>query len=113
MKRVIIESPYGGDVERNLRYLRDCMKDCLLRGEAPFASHGLYTQEEVLDDTDPAERALGIAAGFTWRRSADYTVVYYDLGYSEGMRQGMHDAIEMEQSIEYRSLPEWTQEPGE
>lgn len=41
MRRVIIESPYHGNVERNLRYLRACLRDSLLRGEAPFASHGL------------------------------------------------------------------------
>ena len=36
MIRVIIESPYAGDVEKNLRYLRAAMHDCLMRGEAPF-----------------------------------------------------------------------------
>ena len=41
MRLVIIESPYEGDVETNLRYLRACMADCLHRNEAPFASHGL------------------------------------------------------------------------
>lgn len=47
---VIIESPYAGDVDRNLEYLRAAMRDCLKRGEAPFASHALYTQPGVLDD---------------------------------------------------------------
>ena len=56
MQRVIIESPYAGDVERNVRYARAAMADCLKRGEAPFASHLLYTQEGVLDDDIPGER---------------------------------------------------------
>lgn len=76
MKRVIIESPYAGDIDRNLRYLRACMADCLRRGEAPFASHGLYTQPGVLDDDKPDERKLGIEAGFAWRDVAEMTVVY-------------------------------------
>ena len=70
MKRVIIESPYAGDVERNLRYARAAMKDCLHRGEAPYASHLLYTQEGVLDDDVPGERKLGISAGLSWGKIA-------------------------------------------
>lgn len=35
------ESPYAGDVNLNLRYLRAAMADCLRLGESPYASHGL------------------------------------------------------------------------
>jgi hypothetical protein len=66
MRLVVIESPYGRNVdgtvatpetiERNVRYLRACMADCLRRDEAPIASHALYTQPGVLDDTKPEER---------------------------------------------------------
>lgn len=92
MRRVIIESPYAGNVEMNLRYLRACMADCLARGEAPFASHGLYTQPGVLDDTKPDERTLGIEAGLAWREWADATVVYTDLGITPGMQAGINAA---------------------
>jgi hypothetical protein len=95
---VIIESRYAGNVERNLRYLRACMRDCLLRGEAPLASHALYTQSGVLDDSDPVERDMGIAAGFAWRPLATLTVFYVDLGWSKGMREGLLDC-------EIRKLP--------
>jgi hypothetical protein len=44
MRRVIIESPYSGDVETNVAYARAALRDCLSRGEAPLASHLLYTQ---------------------------------------------------------------------
>jgi len=105
--RVIIESPYGGDVERNVRYARACMADCLSRGEAPFASHLVYTQPGVLDDTVPAERELGIQAGFAWRAGAR-TVVYTDLGVSAGMVQGIYHAQSVGSDIEYRTLGgEW------
>jgi hypothetical protein len=123
VRRVIIESPYAGDVERNLRYLRACLRDSLLRGEAPLASHGLYTQPGVLDDLDPEERALGIAAGFDWRDVADATVVYTDLGLSRGMRSGIEHAkrlrsLQMFETaphvIEYRTLGgEWATEAAE
>jgi hypothetical protein len=99
VKRVVIESPFAGrgltaeeraeSAARNLAYLRACMADCLHRGEAPFASHGLYTQPGVLRDDVPEERTLGIDAGFAWRRAADLTVFYVDLGWSGGMRLAM------------------------
>lgn len=104
MRRVIVESPYAGDVERNLRYLRACMADCLARGEAPFASHALYTQPGVLRDEDPRERDLGIQAGFAWRQSAEATVVYTDLGMSRGMEYGLAHARGLGHVIEYRKL---------
>lgn len=96
MRRVVIESPFSSGtlrpipavVERNVRYLRACMRDALLRGESPFASHGLYTQEGVLDDNTPEERTLGIEAGFEWRPVARATVFYVDLGWSTGMLFG-------------------------
>ena len=107
MKLVIIESPYAGDVEMNLTYLRAAMRDCLLRGEAPFASHALYTQPGVLDDHIPAERDHGIKAGFEWRQAAAATVVYTDLGMSKGMGLGIAAAEAMGHPVEYRTLPGW------
>ncbi len=84
------------------------MKDCLYRGETPFASHLLYTQ--CLDDTIPNERMLGINAGFAWREASDYTVVYTDLGISGGMQAGIDHATKLGHYIEYRKigLPEET-----
>ena len=105
MKRVIVESPYAGDVERNIRYARAAMKDCLLRREAPYASHLLYTQEGVLDDKNPAERKLGMEAGFAWGAVADYVVVYTDLGITDGMKLGIEKREGERRSIKYRTLP--------
>jgi hypothetical protein len=58
-----------------------------MRGEAPIASHLLYTQ--VLRDDIPAERALGIAAGLAWLPMAEAMVVYIDCGVSPGMREAI------------------------
>ncbi len=85
MKLVVVESPYAGKVERNVEYARRCLSDCLLRGEAPIASHLLYTQEGVLDDEIPEERTRGIAAGIHWANRADFVVFYTDWGWSPGM----------------------------
>lgn len=82
-KRVILESPYAGDVERNVAYARACLLHSLSLGEAPIASHLLYTQ--VLDDRIPEQRTQGIAAGLEWRHVASLAAFYVDLGVSEGM----------------------------
>ena len=107
MKRVVIESPYAGDVERNRRYLAAAMLDSLQRGEAPFASHALYPM--VLDDSIPRDRDLGIRAGLTWAAYGDLTAIYCDLGISEGMIAGIAQARALGRIVEYRNLRgEWT-----
>ncbi len=105
MRLVAIESPYAGNVEDNVHYLGMCILDCLRRGEAPFASHGLYPGP--LDDDKPTERALGIRAGFEWSAVASVRVVYTDLGISPGMQLGIDAAHELGQAIEYRTIPTW------
>jgi hypothetical protein len=101
---VIIESPYAGNVTANVEYARQCVRDSLLRGEAPIASHLLYTQPGILDDDIPDDRQAGIDAGLAWRKVADATVVYADLGISKGMEYGIKAAQESGLPVEYRSL---------
>ena len=105
-RRVVLESPFAGDVEANLAYARECLRDCLRRGEAPIASHLLYTQPGVLDDDVPEERALGIGAGHAWISKADAVVVYVDRGVSGGMRAGIEAAHRAAVRVELRTLRE-------
>jgi len=106
--RVIVESPFAGATariaERNIRCLRACLRDSLLRGESPFASHGLYALPGVLDDVVPSEREMGILAGFGWRSAAEKTVVYEDFGVTPGMQRGIAHAREIGQVVETRRL---------
>ena len=103
-RRVLVESPFAGDVEENQRYLRLAMRDCLLNhNEAPFASHELYTR--CLDDLVPIERAIGIEAGLCWGAMAEATVVYIDRGISPGMRRGINAAARAGRRIEFRTVP--------
>lgn len=106
MRLVILESPYAGNIEANVEYARKCLHDSLSRGEAPIASHLLYTQPGVLDDDDPIERQWGIDAGLAWKRVADASVVYTDRGISRGMEYGIAAAKAVGIPIEYRSLNE-------
>lgn len=107
MRLVILESPYAGDIERNVAYARACMADCLRRGEAPIASHLLYTQPGVLDDDVPAERALGIEAGLAWGRVVEAVVFYLDLGMSKGMMDAWKRHTIEARPLEMRRLPSW------
>ena len=104
MRRVILESPYAGDVEANVNYARLCLRDSLSRGEAPIASHLLYTQPNVLRDEVAGERQWGIDAGLAWAAVAEATVVYTDHGISRGMEYGINHAESLGRPIEYRKL---------
>lgn len=105
MKLVIIESPYAGDVDANVDYARRCVRDSLSRGEAPIASHLLYTQPGILDDLVPAERQWGIDAGLAWKAVASASVVYTDRGITKGMQYGMAAATAAGIPVEMRALP--------
>jgi hypothetical protein len=114
---VVVESPYGSrpdgdraspaELEANVAYARAALGDCLKRGEAPFASHLLYTQPGVLDDSVREQRAIGMEAGFFWGAVADRVVVYTDRGITPGMDLGIRKAELRGQPVEYRTLPGW------
>ncbi|MDP3966008.1 MAG: hypothetical protein Q8Q04_00570 [archaeon] len=110
-KLVIIESPFRGEnyeeTAINILYARACVHDSLLKGEFPFASHLLYTQDGVLDDKIEEERMLGINAGVAWGKIAKKRAVYQDRGISKGMEWGIRAAEKEGQLIEYRSLPNY------
>lgn len=103
--RVIVESPFAGGFA-NVKYSRECIRDCLDRGESPFASHLLYTQKGILDDKIPDERRRGIAAANGWLDVADYVVVYMDLGVTRGMLVGVAKASKLNKPIKLRWLRE-------
>ena len=124
MIRVVVESPFappppaeGTDAHTwaalyaliHAAYLRAALHDCLMRGEAPFASHAIYTLPGVLRDEDPAEREHGIQAGFAWGAVAERVVVYTDFGISQGMQQGINRALARDLPVEYRTIPAFAQ----
>lgn len=104
MRRVILESPYAGEIDVNVEYARACVRDSILRGEAPLASHLLYTQPGILRDDVPDERASGISAGHVWMPFAEAVVVYTDRGISSGMLSGMNAAYRYGVPVETRLL---------
>lgn len=114
MKRVVIESPFGRNPDgskctpeeyaRNERYLDRCIRDSLSRGEAPYASHGFFPKPGRLDDTDPEQRDLGIAAGLAWGAAAELCAVYIDHGETEGMTRGINRHVDRGIRLAFRRI---------
>jgi len=110
-KLVVVESPFRGkgyhETEINILYAKACVRDCLTRGEYPYASHLFYTQDGILNDRDEKERNLGIDAGIAWASKGDKRVVYIDRGISEGMKKGIETAKKQGIPVEERNLPNY------
>lgn len=107
MKRVIVESPYMGNIKLNEIYGEFALHDCLVNhNESPYASHLIYTRKYVLRDHIPEERKLGIEAGFYWRDISEKTVFYVDLGISNGMKLGIEDCKKKGKDYEVRKFPD-------
>lgn len=108
MNRVIIESPYRGETReqklKNKIYLQECINDSLRRGEAPFASHQMYT--DALDDNVPNQRTWGVYAGYEWWDAANKIVFYVDYGWSTGMRWARERAKARGRQVEERRIHE-------
>jgi hypothetical protein len=104
----VLESPYGAPtpdgVARNVSYAKRAFADCLRLGDAPIASHLLFTQDGILDDAKPDERKLGMAAGHAWIPVAEAMVVYSDHGISDGMCEAVKIAAEYGVPVEYRKI---------
>lgn len=93
---VMIESPYSGDIDRNIRYLGIAMCDsAVLKGECPYASHAYMTQHPRKKDFfvsdydkkwDTLSRKEAIERSHMIRKRCDKTVFYTDMGWSRGMK---------------------------
>lgn len=102
MKIVIIESPWSGGTPFHASYLRSCIKDSIMRGEVPIASHKLYG--DVLNDHDPAQRKIGIELGYEFWPFATRIIFYLDHGMSPGMKQAKARAEKLKIPTEDRKL---------
>lgn len=90
----IIESPYAGDIERNLRYLHRANRTLISKGFTPYASHGYFPY--FLDDNLPVARNLGIEMGLEISlalvlsdRKRSRVFFFTDYGISPGMTEAI------------------------
>lgn len=75
MKRVYVCAPLGGNIEENLKKVKIYTAYALRCGTAPVVPH-FYA--ECLDDNDPKNRELGLAAGMSLLWLCDEVWVFGD-----------------------------------
>ena len=96
-QRVFICSKYAGDIEHNVRVAQALCRMALDAELAPFAPHLLYTQ--FLDDSDPAQRDLGISMGLRFMDICDLVWAYVGEGVSDGMRREIDHARSLRKPV--------------
>lgn len=114
MSVVMIESPYSGDIDRNIRYLALCGFDAgVLHDECVYASHGWMTQHprakhffvsDYDEKWDVLRRDQAICMSQRIRHRCDKTVFYVDLGWSSGMKAAKAYCEEHNLPYEERTL---------
>lgn len=82
---VYVCSPYRGDTEKNIAYVKELTRAVLEAGYTPITPHLYLTQ--VLSDENPKERALGLKAGQELLKHCEYILIGSRYGISEGMQQ--------------------------
>ena len=109
---VMIESPYSGDIEKNIAYARLCMHDSYFNhNEAPFVGHLLWTTldsdsvtnaEHIPDSEEGRKQALMKCR--LMRQKLGTVVFYTDRGWSNGMKLAAKEAVEDGLCILYRTI---------
>lgn len=107
-KLVMIESPLepsvGRSREEHTDYARECVRDSILRGEAPFSAYLAYLQTGVLNHKIPFELKRAHDAKLAWLEIADFMAVYIDYGVSANMQHTIDIAGKYFVPITYRRL---------
>lgn len=97
-RKVYIVSPFAGEVERNLREAVRCCRFAIDQGKQPVASHLMYPQ--VLADSDPQERQLGLMFGQALLALCSEVWVFGD-DITEGMRGEINEARRLHIRVRY------------
>lgn len=96
---VFICSPYAGDVEHNVEATRKYCKFAVANNAIPVAPHLLYPQ--ILDDTDPQERNLGLFFGKVLMDKCLEVWIFSDGEYTPGMKAEYEHAVRKGRKIRY------------
>lgn len=109
MKRTYIASPLRapeGDHQTaalHVAYAKCAMLHAMVEHrESPYLSHLLLTQ--VLRDSVPAQRALGMKAGKAMMLGLERFAAYIDLGWSSGMYDEKMLAVDIGLAVESRLM---------
>lgn len=97
-KKVYVASPYAGDIEGNKKRAIAYCRAVSSAGYMPIASHLLYPQ--ILDDSDLAQRELGLLYGLALLALCDEIWVFGEV--SPGMAQEIEEAKRLNIRIRYQ-----------
>lgn len=84
MKIIYVASPYAGDIQKNTEFAKRACRHVMNEGHSFFAPHLLYPN--LLDDSQPRERQLGIDMGLAMLEHCDELWCYGER-ISHGMMQ--------------------------
>jgi hypothetical protein len=75
--------------------------------ESPYSGGGEETQ--VLDDTLPEQRSMGMSRALLWYECAELCAVYTDRGITQGMKDGISYAKLLKITVVERTLKDDSQ----
>lgn len=101
-RKVVLVAPPG----QGGTYLREAVKDSIVRGEAPFTSHSVLLSTD--DMAGGANLRYVLACLSVWMMEAEAAVFYADLGAQDAdTRLILQYAQSLGLPVEQRSMPEW------
>jgi len=104
---VLLETPSSGSESSVIyeKYAKACLRDSLLRNEAPLSAYLLYKQPGIISEDSSIEKIRSIEAELSWSKFCNKLVVYNDYGITSDMRKSIENALkEKDHIVEYRSL---------
>ncbi|MBD5537794.1 MAG: hypothetical protein HDQ99_19520 [Lachnospiraceae bacterium] len=96
-RKVYVASKYAGDVDANVAAAIGYCRRVIDEGYMPVASHLLYPQ--ILNDSDPEKRELGLMFGLALLRMCDEVWVFGSV--SSGVAQEIDEARRLKKQIRY------------
>ncbi len=96
-RKVYVASKYAGDVDANVAASITYCRRVIDAGYMPVASHLLYPQ--ILNDSDPSERDLGLLFGLALLRMCDEVWVFGTV--SPGVAKEIEEAKRLKKQIRY------------
>ena len=99
-RKVYVASPYAGDTESNVKAAVSYCRQVIRAGYMPVASHLMYPQ--ILDDSDPAQRELGLLFGLALLKLCDEVWVFGPV--SPGMEQEVREAGHLHIPVKYMEV---------
>lgn len=96
-RKIYVASRYAGDVDRNVASAITYCRRVIDEGCMPIASHLLYPQ--MLDDSNPDERELGLMFGLALLAVCDEVWVFGEV--SAGVVREVAEAKRLKKRIKY------------